>query len=63
MQLGECKVSHLLATWMVATWEVLRQPSHSMFQRVTTSLFAKPTIEMSILPDFIPFYNDGDDNK
>lgn len=63
VQLGECRISHLLATWLVGVWEVLKQPSHSMFKRVTTALFAKPTVEMTIIPDFIPFYNDGDESR
>jgi hypothetical protein len=62
-QLGECKISHLLSTWLVAAWEVVRQPSNPMFNRLTKFLLAKPILEMTILPEFIPFYNASDGNK
>ena len=62
-QLGECRVSHLVCTWLVAAWEVLKQPSHLMYNRLTTFLLAKPILEMSIIPEFIPFYNASDGNK
>ncbi|CAG7683960.1 unnamed protein product [Allacma fusca] len=62
-QLGECKISNLLSTWLVAAWEVVRQPSNPMFNRLTKFLLAKPILEMSILPEFIPFFNASDGNK
>lgn len=61
--LGRCKVSSLLSIWMVATWECIREPSHPLYQRLTTLLFAKPVVDLGQLPDFLPFYNATDGNK
>ncbi|CAL8092422.1 unnamed protein product [Orchesella dallaii] len=61
--LGRCKASNLLSVWMVATWEAVRQPVHPMYPRLTNFLFAKPVIDLSVLPDFLPFYNAVDGNR
>jgi hypothetical protein len=61
--LGECRVSHLVGTWLVSAWEVLRLPSHPLYSRLTRTLLAKPTLDLSLLPDFIPFYNDGEEGR
>ena len=61
-QLGECRISHLISTWLVASWEVVRQPSHPMYNRLTMFLLARPILEMTIVPEFVPFYNASDGN-
>lgn len=60
---GRCQVSNLLSTWMVASFECLRQPNHPIYPRLTNLLFAKPVIDLSVLPDFLPFFNAVDGNK
>jgi len=58
---GTAKISHLLATWIIAVWKIIKEPTNPMFLCVVHSLFAKPVIEMTILPDFVPFYNNAND--
>jgi len=48
---------------MIATWEVLKQPSHLMYRRVTSFLLVKPVLELTILPDFIALFNASDGNR
>ncbi|ODM96092.1 G patch domain-containing protein 4 [Orchesella cincta] len=61
--LGTCKASNLLSVWMVGTWEAVRQATHPMYPRLTNFLFAKPVIDLTVLPDFLPFYNAADGNR
>jgi hypothetical protein len=61
--LEECRLTPLLATWMVATCEVLKHPNHILYSKVTHFLLAKPIIDLTILPDFTHFFNSEDGNK
>lgn len=63
IEVKETKLPPLLATWMVATAEVLKQPSDPLYSKVTHFLLAKPTIDLSILPDFTHFFNAEDGTK
>jgi hypothetical protein len=61
-KLTECRITSVVSTWIIATCEVLKQPSHPMYSKVTHFLLAKPTIDLTVVPDLIPFFNPVDGN-